>query len=271
MTRSTTADVPERNVSWMKMVFAAGHPVLEQDGGAGMADGRCNAYVSDTPANRPVPSSRAYALDSWSVFSHTPLPHPPMRIPRLLAACALLSALPACEEVFSPRPPSPAASAFIFQHDVVGPVPPGTYNATGDIPQERASAVPPGDWAFAYRTGLSPQPVLVNASRSADGGGYDQAVILLPNGARAGQAMSMGQGCSTSPLCAQMSIEFGFLRLSTEPDVRCAIRTGTLQLQTLTERRVVGTFSGTAVCEGAHDGTTEIRGGQFDVAMIVVP
>lgn len=186
---------------------------------------------------------------------------------RKLLACALLVALASCEDVFSPRPNAIGVSSFTFGHAAFGGRPAGTYNAMGEVPMEDGGA-PPGDWAFARVTGPAPHPVVVEASRTAGNGRFDVVTLLLPRGAQAGQSITFGQMCEASTTCAQMSIDFGLHPQLNAPEIACAMRSGELRLNTVTERRVAGTFSGTAVCFGAQGGEAQIQGGMFDVALI---
>ncbi|HEX6370838.1 MAG TPA: hypothetical protein VF006_18110 [Longimicrobium sp.] len=186
---------------------------------------------------------------------------------RKLLACALLVTLASCEDVFSPRPNTSAVSSVTFGHAAFGGRPAGTYSAMGEVPMENGG-FPLGDWAFAYPTGPAPQPLVVEASRTAANGRFDVVTMLLPRGVQAGQTVRFGQMCETLS-CAQMSVDFGFHPHVDAPEIACAMRSGELRLTTLSDRRVAGTFSGTAACSGTQSGETQIQRGAFDVALIV--
>jgi hypothetical protein len=183
---------------------------------------------------------------------------------RTLFVLALLAPLPACEEAFGPD--RREVSRVFLEYTALGGMPAGTYDAAGEAPIESGGGLQPGEWAFASRSGPAPEPVLIDASRPAANGGYDRVSIVLPNGAHAGQLLTMGQPCEDPAGCAPMSVDFGFRAATLQADTRCAVRSGTLHLVTLTDERVVGTITGTLACSGAHSGQSQIRG-TFDVAM----
>lgn len=188
-----------------------------------------------------------------------------MRARTFLPALLLVS-LTACEEAFGPGSALPGESSFVFGYAPFAGRPAGTYAAVGEARIQSGGGLPFGDWAFAYRSGPSPQPVLVDASRAAGNGRFDVVSLVLPNGAHGGQTLALGQECTDAAGCASMSVDFGFLPQTLERELDCAIRSGTLHLQTLTNDRVTGSFSGMMVCDGL-EAQTPVQSGLFDVAM----
>jgi hypothetical protein len=185
---------------------------------------------------------------------------------RTLSISLLLLSTTGCEGLFDVAG-SPGTSSLEFQHSGFAGGGAGVYRAVGNVTVNPGSMAL-GDWAYAELAG-TPEPlgVQVVASRTAEGGRFDVATILLPAAAEAGQRITVLEMCETSPLCGYMTVDVGLLSRGGIPGARCWVRHGELRLRTRTQRRVAGTFSGTAVCAGST-GETQITGGEFDAAIL---
>jgi hypothetical protein len=188
-----------------------------------------------------------------------------MRIRTLSISLPLLS-LPACEGLFDVAG-APGTSRLEFQHSGFAGGGAGVYRAVGEVTVNPGSTAL-GDWAYAELTGI-PEPLTVQivASRTAEGGRFDVATILLPADAQAGERITFLEMCETSPLCGDMAVDLGLLSAGGIPETRCWMRHGELRLRTRTARRVAGTFNGTAVCASGV-AETQITDGEFDVALL---
>lgn len=188
---------------------------------------------------------------------------------KLLSALACL-VLASCEgNGLEPQPMG--ISTLVFSHAALTAKPAGSYRATGEVPVQTGDRLPPGEWAFGLRSGLPPR-LTVAASRPVENGLYDRVFMHLPAGARAGRTLYFRQMCEDSPLCVQMTIEFGVR--GEDPvtlETGCAMEAGELRLTVRTDRRVSGTFRGTAECVGAAIGEAQVTQGMFDVALLTAP
>lgn len=185
---------------------------------------------------------------------------------RTLSISLLLVSLPGCEGLFDVAG-SPGTSRLEFQHSGFAGGGAGVYRVAGEVTVNPGSMAL-GDWAYAELTGtLEPLAVQVVASRPSQGGRFDVVTLLLSAAAEAGQRITFLEMCETSPLCGYLTIDVGLLSAGGIPETRCRVRHGELSLRTRTERRVAGTFRGTAVCAG-RTGETQITDGEFDVAIL---
>lgn len=181
---------------------------------------------------------------------------------RPLFVCALMASLCACEETFAPETSGP--SSFVFDYTGLGTEPADVFVAEGEFPGDNILEKHPGNWAFAARRGNVDRRMVVTAARDRPDGRFDLLTLELPLDARRGQTLQFREQCAEAD-CAKMWISFG---VAVE-DVRsiCFVVSGEARVQTLTDRRVVGSFSGTANCIGAT-GQMAIQRGAFDVAVI---
>lgn len=185
---------------------------------------------------------------------------------RALSISLLLLSLSGCEGLFDVAG-SPGTSRLEFQHSGFAGGGAGVYRAVGEVTVNPGSMAL-GDWVYAELAG-TPEPLAVQvvASRTTEGGRFDVATLLLPAAAQAGQRITFLEMCEALPLCGYMTVDVGLLSAGGIPETRCWVRHGELSLRTRTERRVAGTFSGTAVCAG-RTGETQITDGEFDVAIL---
>jgi hypothetical protein len=182
---------------------------------------------------------------------------------RKLFACAFLVSLSACEEALGPDSRGP--SVFVFDYTGLGEEPSDMFVAEGDFPPGYGTERPPGDWAFAVRRGTQDQRLVVTAARDRSGGRSDAMTLELPPGARRGQTLQFRELCNEAD-CAKMWVAFGIM--SGTARTVCSVVSGQARVETLTTRRVAGSFSGIATCQGAYNGQTTLQRGVFDVAVI---
>lgn len=181
---------------------------------------------------------------------------------RTLSATLLLLALAGCEGLFDVD--SSGVSRVEFTHTGFAGGAAGLYSAVGEVP---VGEMPYGNWAFAERTGQRPPGVHIAASRPAADARFDLVAIVLPSGVGAGDRITFQEMCETVPTCGYMSLELGVRAPTESSRMLCWVRRGELRVRTLTDERVAGTFSGTAVCGGVP-GETQVTAGEFDVAML---
>lgn len=186
---------------------------------------------------------------------------------RKLLFCALLASLSACEEALGPS--SPGTSTLVFDYTGFDGNSAEAFVAEGDVPADYGPGTPLGDWAFAFRRGVSEPRLVVTAARSRPGGRFDLMTLELPGAVQPGQTLQFREGCGGEAECAQMVVSFGVERTTNLSQTRCSVVSGQGRVQALTGRRVAGSFSGTATCVGAFNGQTLIQRGVFDVAVIV--
>ncbi|HEX2077295.1 MAG TPA: hypothetical protein VHG08_06285 [Longimicrobium sp.] len=187
-----------------------------------------------------------------------------------IITCAAMLTAAACTES-GPDPVYPGLDFVSFSYSAFGGRPGGSFLAAGDNGPEDAR-IALGDWAGAQVPGSASTPVMVLVgSRSAAGGTYDLLVIHLPRDARTGAVVDATLTCEAAPDCAQISLGFGLTSWPGTAEIACTVRTGQVRVTTRTERRLFGTFSGTAVCSGAALGETQITGGVFDVPLHTLP
>jgi hypothetical protein len=179
---------------------------------------------------------------------------------KLILSAALL--LAACSES-GPDPIYPGLDFISFDYAAFGGRPGGSFLAAGEV----GAAFPVGDWAAAFRTGAASGPVTVAGSRPAGNGNYDVIAIHLPAGVRAGDRLGIMLMCEAAQSCAQVEIGLGVDAADLTPEVGCALRDGQVRITGRTERRLLGTFSGTSECGGAATGDTQITAGSFDVPL----
>lgn len=169
-----------------------------------------------------------------------------------------------------PDPVYPGLDFVSFDYSAFGGRPGGSFLAAGDqVPEGVRIAL--GDWAAAQVPRSPSEPMVLVGSRSAGGGRYDLLVIYLPRGVRAGASVDAVLMCEAAPNCAQVEIAFGLASWPGTPEVGCAMRSGQVRITARTERRLFGTFSGTAECAGAAAGDMQITGAAFDVPLHALP
>ncbi|WP_420130239.1 hypothetical protein [Longimicrobium sp.] len=185
---------------------------------------------------------------------------------RTLLFCALLASLSACEDALAPS--SRGTSTLVFDYTGIDGA--NAFVAEGDAPPDYGQGgTPPGDWALAFRSGVSEPRLVVTAARSRTGGRFDLMTLELPGAVQPGQTLQFREGCGGEADCAQMIVSFGVERATNISQTSCSVVSGQGRVQALTGRRVAGSFSGTATCVGDFNGQTQIQRGVFDVAVIV--
>jgi hypothetical protein len=185
---------------------------------------------------------------------------------RTLLLCAALS-LGACEEAFAPE--QSGTSSLVFDYTGFNGQPSSAFVVEGEVPPDYGQGgLPAGDWAFAFRRGVSEPRLVVTAARSRADGRFDLLTLELPASVQPGQTLQLREGCGGPADCAYMLVYFGVERATNLPQTTCWVASGEGRVQASTARRVAGSFGGTATCTGQFTGQTLIQRGAFDVAVV---
>ena len=191
---------------------------------------------------------------------------------KILRSCAALVSLAACDGAEGVGGPEDDSGSLRFSHTAIAQLPAGTYQAQGEVVLSGTGQFALGNWAFAMQSPSASNGLRVMASRpSITGGGrHDLAVLDLPRDVEPGTTLTAELDCQrdgTDDECAVLRVSFRLTPQGDNPDYGCNLE-GPVHIATRTARRISGTFSGEAFCNGPASNveqTMQITGGTFDV------
>ena len=194
---------------------------------------------------------------------------------KILLSCAALVSLAACNGAEGIGGPEDDAGSLRFSHTAIAQLSAGAYDAEGEVVLSGTGQFTLGDWAFAMQSASSADGLVVMASRpsSTGGGRHDFAMIDLPRNVQSGTTLNTSFDCAFGgggDSCAEMRVSFRLTPQGDNPDYGCNL-SGQVRVTTRTARRIAGTFSGEAFCNGPASNiqqTMQITGGTFDVPII---
>jgi len=179
----------------------------------------------------------------------------------MAALAAVTVAAAACKDTTGIAPPTAGSLSFSYTGARSG-----SYSASGLLTRHNDSAFVKQSFASGLTLTNNGRPyvgMLSYAPLTTSSG--DEVVFLFPS-VGAGQTLTFTETCATS------TCSLGLIAFNTNPDLvndgsdPFFFTTGTLQITSVKDGRIAGTFSGTAV-DSLGTRTITVTGGTFDISV----
>jgi hypothetical protein len=177
------------------------------------------------------------------------------------ALAAMTVAAAACKDSTGIAPPTAGSLAFSYTGALTG-----SYSANGLLTRHSDSTFVKQSFASGLTLTNGGQPyvgMLSYAPTTASAG--DQVIFLFPS-------VAAGQTLTLTETCAGAGCSLGLIAFHANPDLAndgsdpFFFTTGTIHVNSFTNGRITGTFSGTAV-DSVGTRTITVTGGTFDVSV----
>lgn len=196
-----------------------------------------------------------------------------MMMRKILATCAALLALAACED--DPIRTEPVASgSATFNIPTMGSRPAASFSASGAVELDSAGNWKLGNWAYAEIASTTRWPLRALASMPAGDGSYNYLQMKLARDAQAGAVLTVKDFCGQSELtCAEFGVLVGLASEVGTPLGGCSASSGTVRITARNSRRIAGTLTVPVMC-GMYTGNTATTAGtvegSFDLPLVDV-
>lgn len=177
------------------------------------------------------------------------------------ALAAVMVAAAACKDTTGIAAPTAGSLAFSYTGAVSG-----SYSASGLLTRHSDTSFVKKSFASALAVTNNGRPYVGMLSYAPTTGSAGNEVIFLFPSVAAGQTLTFTETC-TSSTCS-----LGLIAFHSNPDLAddgsdpFYFTTGTIQVNTVSNGRIAGTFSGTAV-DSLGTRTITVTGGTFDVPL----
>jgi hypothetical protein len=144
----------------------------------------------------------------------------------------------------------------------------GTFNASGAVPTNEDDAFTT-NWAAGFRDDAT-QSVVLQAVATRAGGRHDHVIIAIDRVTTGTSNVDVNCDPDFDESCTGLVVFIGETNTTFEYQFLCFLETGSMNISSISNSRVQGTFSGSGFCidEDFVESSFSVTGGTFNVALV---